>query len=145
MLGYPTNLLFYHLCFSNSIQQRGFTMIHMAHYGNHRRPRAQLVKCIFFDLQDLVFLKANLFYLIIKIAGYECSRIKVYSLIQGSHHPPRHEFLNNLTSLNAHLFSQLTNRYSIYQFDPAFNCLWYSYFSFLNLFNRYLYRLLWLI
>ena len=57
VLGDPTGFAGNHIGVSNGVEQRRLAVIHMAHHGDHRRPRLEIL-CVILDIQ-LKFLFLN--------------------------------------------------------------------------------------
>ena len=125
VLGNTASLMCGYRGLSNNIQQRGFTVVNMAHYGNNRWTQNQGL-WIIHNLwnQSWIYLWWQLLYIYTKFTGYQSSCIKINFLIDAGQNAHQHQLLDNLSCSTAHLAGQILDDNSL----PNFNILRASYF-----------------
>ncbi|MBA7593516.1 hypothetical protein ES703_00440 [subsurface metagenome] len=116
MLGDLADLGGSYLCLADGIEEAGFAVVYMPHYGNHRRARL-LPRSILFP-EPLIALRLLgrdrpprcwllLYRLIAKLRGYDCCRLVVNSLIDAGHYAISHQLLNHVHSAQPDQIGQL--------------------------------------
>ena len=125
VLGNTASLMGGYRGLSNNIQQRCFTVVNMAHYGNNRWTQNQGL-WIIHNLwnQSRIYLWWQLLYINSKFAGYQGSCIKINLLIDAGQKTHQHQLLDNLSCGTAHLAGQILDDNSL----PYFNVLRAGYF-----------------
>ena len=95
MLSDATGLTLGHICFTNGIKQAGFTVIDVTHYRDNRWTGFKIFHLIIslflrFDFENCLLIKCNVFNLMIKLRGKNCSRFIVERMIDRDHRALAH-------------------------------------------------------
>src|SRR5882724_11008659 len=97
----------------------------MAHDGDHRRPRQQR-RLLFFhlvlDFKSAISVECDVLNLMVKLRSDQGRGIRVQNLIDRRHHAKPHQFLNYLSSLDAHVTRQVTDGNDFGNLDNALAC-----------------------
>jgi len=124
VLGDPAGFTFGHPRFANNVEQRGFTMIDMAHDGDHGGPFGQFIRIIaFLGLQNDLFFKGGFFNLIPEFGRHKRCCIEINGLVDRGHDAQRHELGNHFVGLDAHTLGQFRQDDGIIDLDTPFDSL----------------------
>ena len=95
----------YHICISNIIQQRSFSMINMTHNGNNRRTWLQFIFTIlifFYLFHFHLLFHVNELYIITKFTGHQFNYFGIKTLVNGNHNTQAHTFADYIRKIHIH-------------------------------------------
>jgi hypothetical protein len=130
MLGNAAGFGGSYICLADGVQQGGLAMINVTENGHDRRARDQIG--IFFVGNFLPperqFAALFLFFHLLclgnrlktEFSSYNCRRIVINHLVDRSHDPICHQFLDDIDWADAHLFCQIANVDAHGNFDLFF-------------------------
>ena len=119
MLGDAAGLTRGHLGAANVIQQRGFTVVNVAHDSHHRRS-LQGLRLLLLHLvigEGLRIIQGGNNRLVTHFFNHDHGRVLIQRLVDGDHLPQLHEVLDNLRGLDRHLVRKLCHRDGLRHMD----------------------------
>ena len=114
----PTRFMGRYRAFSNSIQERRLSVVHVPHNRNHRRAKRQHFRIIL-NFRDLrrIDLRWQRFRRNTELTGYQGRRIIIDFLIDGSHNPHQEQLFHDFGRRIAHLAGQIFNSNGLTNLD----------------------------
>ena len=119
MLCDTTSLTVCHICLTDCIQKRSFTMVNMTHNTYYRWSCNQCSFILFFFFQKF-FNHIHFFFLFcdnIKVHGNFLGFFKINFMVNCNHDTLHKEFLNNHRRLHFHLICQFADCHFLWQYD----------------------------
>ena len=111
MLGNAPCFAHRHFGTADVIQQRGFAMIHVAHYGHHRCTRQQFGSLCFhlFLGKGFRVVQRGLHRHVAHLFNHDHGCILIQRLVDGNHLSQLHQHLDHLRCLDRHFVCQLSH------------------------------------
>ena len=115
MLGNTSRLAGDDICIADVVEQRGFSMVNMAHDGDNRRPWHELALIIYLLAYGLLNLRTHVFGLETKLFSHHIYGFCVEPLVDRGHDSDAHQRRNNFGNAYIHHRSQLADGYKFSQ------------------------------
>ena len=117
MLGNSTRLTGDDVRISDEVQQGCLSVVNVSHDGDNRRTRCQVLFTVLFNLDGLLYLRADEVGLVAEFFCDNGDRLRVQSLVDGYHDAERHAGRNDLVDVGVHHVRQFSNGYKLRQLE----------------------------
>ena len=119
VLGNTTGFTGYHAGTTDIVEQRGFTMVNVTHYGNHRCTwlLITLVRNGFGNGYFQRVIGNQLGHFVTHFFNHQSGCILIQNLVDGRHHTHFHQGFNHFTSFYGHFRCQIGNGNGFRQFN----------------------------